>query len=143
MLLEDAGALRSGPGPRTGAQGYGVFGHLLKRMAASVLPIDLLDVETGTIDMKANLQVLLGRSKAGWHVTLINNGGVTKHPSTAVKIDATKAVSAILKMKSGYGALESATLATDAARPQIPVIDGGVRVAVPPGGVAVVELGLK
>jgi hypothetical protein len=76
-------------------------------------------------------------------VTLINNGGVTKHPSTAVKIDVTEAVSAVLKMKTGYGALESATLATDVARQQLPVIDGGVRVTVPPGGVVVVELGLE
>ena len=143
VLLEDADALRSGPSPRTGAQGYGVFSHLLKRMADSVLPVDLLDVATGAIDMKTKLQMLLGRSKAGWHVTLINNGGVTKHPSTAVKIDATKAVSAVLTMKTGYGALESATLATDAARRPLPVVDGGVRVNVPPGGVAVVELGLR
>ena len=143
VLLEDADALRSGPGPRTGAPGYGVFSHLLKRMADSVLPIDLLDVATGAIDMKTKLQMLLGRSKAGWHVTLINNGGVTKHPSTAVKVDVTKAVSAVLKMKTGYGALESATLATDVARQQLPVIDGGVRVTVPPGGVVVVELGLE
>ena len=143
VLLEDADALRNGPGPRTGARGYGVFSHLLGRMADSVLPFDLLDVTTGTIDMKTQLQMLLGRSKAGWHVTLINNRGVTKHPSTAAVIDATKAVSAVLKLKAGYGALESATLATDSARRQLPVIDEGVRVTVPPGGVVVVELGLK
>ena len=142
VLLEDADALRTGRG-RTGAPGYGVFSHLLGRMADDVLPIDLLDVATGAIDMKSQLQLLLGQSEAGWHVTLINNHGVTKHPSKAAVIDASKAVSAVLTMKTRYGTLESATLASDSARRQLPVINGRVVVTVPPGGVVVVELGLK
>lgn len=93
--------------------------------------------------MKTQLQVLLGRSTAGWHVTLVNNQGVTKHSSTAAVIDATKAASVMLKMKAGYGTLESATLATDATRRQLPVTNGEVGVTVPAGGVAVVELALK
>ena len=143
VLLDDADALRSGPSPRTGALGYGVFSHLLGRMADSVLPVDLLDMATRTVDMKTQLQVLLGRSTAGWHVTLVNNQGVTKHSSTAAVIDATKAASVMLKMKAGYGTLESATLATDATRRQLPVTNGEVGVTVPAGGVAVVELALK
>jgi hypothetical protein len=46
-------------------------------------------------------------------------------------------------MKTRYGTLESATLASDSARRQLPVINGRVVVTVPPGGVVVVELGLK
>jgi hypothetical protein len=119
-----------------------VFLHL-GRMVDSVLPVDLLDLTTRTVDMKTQLQMLLGRSTAEWHVTLINNQGVKKHPSTPAVIDAAKAQSVVLKMKAGYGTLESATLATDATRRRLPVVNGEVAVTVPPGDVAVVELVLK
>jgi hypothetical protein len=129
FLLEDAAALR----------GLGVQSHVMQRLADDLTPFILLD-DIGA-DARPRVSVSLARTAVGWSVTLVNNLGVTKQPSTAAVTDPTAAVRVTLACKAEYGTLSTARLLSAPARVLEPV-NGKVQVTIPAGDVVVIAVGL-
>ena len=102
VLLEDAAVLKE----------VGLLPHLLLRLAADVLPFELVAADSspaaahgpGADDaMLTKLQMLLARTPAGSQGTIVNNNGVTKQPAAAAVVDHGQRLSAIVRIKPGYG----------------------------------------
>ena len=104
VLLEDAPALAE----------FGVLSHLLARLSADVLPFEVLSAEAGGTDLLGDqLEMMLARASTSWQVTLVNNHGVSKRLREPAVIDASKRVAGVLRLKSGYGTITKALVATE------------------------------
>ena len=131
VLLEDAPALAE----------FGVLSHLLARLSADVLPFEVLSAEAGGTDLLGDqLEMMLARASTSWQVTLVNNHGVSKRLREPAVIDASKRVAGVLRLKSGYGTVTKALVATEGGRAL--AVSGGSTLAftVEAGAVVVLDV---
>ena len=73
-------------------------------------------------------------------MTLVNNHGVSKRPREPAVIDASKRVAGVLRLKSGYGTVTKALVATEGGRAL--AVSGGSTLAftVEAGAVVVLDV---
>lgn len=106
-----------------------VWSHLLTHLERAVMPV--------AID--GDIQYLVNRSATGWVVTLINNRGVTKSPTTAAVLD----VAAAQTVAVTYVEPGKTLLSVHDVRANVPLTAdaaGQVSVTVPPGDVTILDL---
>eukprot|EP01043_Picozoa_sp_COSAG02_P037437 COSAG02_NODE_2807_length_7985_cov_659.432412_8_plen_639_part_00 len=134
MLLEDAPALVE----------FGVLSHLLARLSADVSPFEVLSAATGGLDLLGDrLEMMLARASTSWQVTLVNNLGVSKPQREPVVIDASQRVVGLLRMKSRYGTITKASVATEGGRALVVHSGNTLAFTVEPGGVVVLDVFVK
>ena len=86
------------------------------------------------------MQILTARTAGGWNVTLINDLGVTKEPSTPVVVDQSKSLTVSMSFREGFGSLSAVWETTDGIIRVLPVENGTVNLVIEPGEVRVVGL---
>ena len=129
VLLEDASVLEE----------YGILEHILARLAKDVLPFELVDSH-GT-NMLEMLEMLLARTSKGWQVTVVNHHGVTKQPAAAAKVDPSKRLRTIIRLKPEYGTAIGVKLLT-AGGVVLGIKNNSVEVTVDAGDLVVVHVQL-
>jgi hypothetical protein len=122
----------------------GILPHLLARLAADVLPFEVIDANSGENLLLSKLEMLLARRSTGWQVTIVNNHGVTKQPNSAAVVDASQRQVASVRLKPALGVVASATLTTTtvAVSKQLAVTNNSVSVAVEAGELVVLRFTL-
>lgn len=130
LLASEAAAL--------GQTGFGVIDHLVQRLANETLPLRV----TGPADEpNGGLQVLYSRLPDGWYVTLINNHGVIKQPSTEEKVDAAQVRTASVALDPAAGQLRAAWASDGHTAPaSLPLHGQTVGVTVPAGSLVLLRL---
>lgn len=129
---------------------------LLRELLPLVSPFDVTtSIPTGSQEFVAgagaSIQQLWNRNEKGWVLTLINNDGITKEPREAPVIDASKTRSVTVKMNDAFLAksfsqavtLQNITnwMAGDALlwRRISGSMPATIEIALPPGGIAILE----
>ena len=122
----------------------GILPHLLARLAADVLPFEVIDANSGENLLLSKLEMLLARRSTGWQVTIVNNHGVTKQPNSAAVVDASQRQVASVRLKPALGVVASATLTTTtvAVSKQLAVTNNSVSIAVEAGELVVLRFTL-
>jgi len=107
--------------------------HLLSHIFANVSPVNVV----------GDVEHLINATTNGWVVTLINNNGVFKDQQGMAKVDRSAYVDVSLNL-SGQKIVAANDWISDTSLAVTPVNQGSsVRVKLPPGGIAVVELRTK
>ncbi|MGI8919390.1 MAG: hypothetical protein ACR2H6_12390, partial [Pyrinomonadaceae bacterium] len=87
--------------------------------------------------VSGDVEYLINRTSSGWLVTLLNNNGVNKPPQGLANVDRSAVVTVMLSMPG-----QRIRSATNWINDRSLEITNGqtVSVAVPPGGIAIVEM---
>jgi hypothetical protein len=123
--------------------GLDILPHLLARVAADVLPFEVVEVDTGADMLATRLEMLLARRGAGWQVTLVNNFGVIKQPESAAVVDPSKRVSAVVRMKAAYGVVARAMDVTPTGSTALAVSNNSVTITIEAGDLVVLAVELQ
>ena len=131
VLQEDDGALYA----------LGILPHLLSRIASDVLPFEVVD-DGGADLLPTKLELLTARRASGWQVTLVNNNGVTKQPSSATVLDPSQRLSANVRLKRAYGVVASAMVVTGTVNTTLSTSNNTITVIVEAGDLVVLNIEL-
>jgi hypothetical protein len=101
-----------------------------------------LTAHTTPIDVAGDVEYSLNRNDRGWVVTLFNNRGVTKHQQGLAQVDRREVVTAAVTLRGARLAAAREWIGDKPLEVRRDADKGadGVRLDLPPGAVAVVEL---
>lgn len=118
----------------------GLLSHLLSRLSDDTSPLAVVDAISG-LDARPKVMVQVSRGPSGWNVTLTNNMGVTKEPSTTATIDPTALMTVTVALRPGYGTRITRATATRTGGRALPLSAGGnVTFVIPAGDLVVLGL---
>lgn len=118
----------------------GLLSHLLSRLSDDTSPFAVVDAISG-LDARPKVMVQVSRGPSGWNVTLTNNMGVTKEPSTTATIDPTALMTVTVALRPGYGTRITRATATRTGGRALPLsASGNVTLVIPAGDLIVLGL---
>jgi len=100
--------------------------HLLAHLAADAMPVKV----------EGDVEYLINRNTRGWVVTMFNDNGVFKPQQGLAQVDRSAVATATLTMRA-QGIASAVEWTSDRA---VAIDKNSVRVTIPAGGIAVVEL---
>lgn len=106
-----------------------VAAHMLAHVFTDATPISI----------RGDVEYLVNRNQTGWVVTIFNNKGVFKSQQGMAQVDRSAYVTASIELRGGKIARAQEWLSDSS----LEVKPDGVKVEIPPGGIAIVELQLR